>query len=158
MFSTPLSLINWEKCALTNVLPQKHSSISLAYIEKWSNRDVLSPKHLSAACLTGEIRLCWQNEFLFTTGQFPSSNFSKRFNFFVLFFGRTQERRLSVIQRLSIQQLPPSLVTWLLIKHGIHNDSSSVLSTYISICRRLFSNLLHTGRSAMRKWSSQAAN
>lgn len=45
-----------------------------------------------------------------------------------------------------------------LIKHGIHNDSSSVLSTYISICRRLFSNLLHTGRSAMRKWSSQAAN
>lgn len=106
-------LINWEKCALTNVLSQKHSSISLAYIEKWSNRDVQSPKHLSAACLTGEIRLCWQNEFLFTTGQFPSSNFSKRFNFFVLFFGRTQERRLSVIQRLSIQQLPPSLVTWL---------------------------------------------
>lgn len=73
-------LINWEKCALTNVLSQKHSSISLAYIGKWSNRDVQSPKHLSAACLTGEIRLCWQNEFLFTTGQFPSSNFSKRFN------------------------------------------------------------------------------
>lgn len=51
-----------------------------------------------------------------------------------------------------------SVVRVELIKHRVCDDNCSLHFTYGSICRRLFSNLLHTGRSVVRKCASQAAN
>lgn len=165
----PFLWINWERCAakVENVcLAARKNTFFFIWAStlplQWSNWNVQSWTHLSAAAWVRKLHVIGgkcTTAFAALAGPSPTSSsfFFDRLD--SIFFALTLAGTPSAGHPRG-SFLPVCLWCHSCVSEGgeRRDDYCPLHSTYISICGRLFSNLLQTGRSAVRKCASQAAN
>lgn len=171
----PFIWINWERCAakVENVcLAAGKNTIFFCFVFFVLNtsftmeqlkRPILDPS--VSCCLSEKITRHWGE--MYDRFRSTCRHVSHFFFFFFFFFDRLD----SIFFAQTLAGTPSAGHPWgsfLPVRLWCHScvseggewrdDYCPLHYTYISICGRLFSNLLQTGRSAVRKCASQAAN